>query len=91
MATLSRDTTEASDAVQIRLLRAMPAWRKIQIADELTMARRGYEMAELRRRFPKAGPEELHRRFATIWLGPELAEKVYGPEPEPPTIPRMSV
>ncbi len=87
MATLSRDTSDEAEAVQIRLLRAMPVWRRIQLASELTQALREDVMAELRRWYPQAGPEELRRRFATIWLGPELAAKAYGPEPDPPTIP----
>jgi hypothetical protein len=86
MATLSRDTSDEAEAVQIRLLRAMPVWRKIQLASELTRALREDVMAELCRWSPQAGPGELRRRFATIWLGPDLAAKVYGPEPDPPTI-----
>jgi hypothetical protein len=35
----------------------------------------------LRRRFPHASPNELHRRLADLLLGVELACKVYG-EPE---------
>jgi hypothetical protein len=87
MATLSRDRFDLDDAVDIRLLRAMPTWRKVEIMSEMTEARREEVMAELRRRYPQAGPEELRRRFATIWLGPELAAKAYGLEPDPPTIP----
>jgi hypothetical protein len=87
MATLSRDTSDEAEAVQIRLLRAMPVWRRIQIADDLTNICRELVVAELRSRFPHAGPEELRRRLATVWLGEELAVRAYGPEPEPRTIP----
>ncbi len=45
------------------------------------------EFQRLREQFREAGPDELRRRFATIWLGPELATKIYGPEPDPPTRP----
>ena len=51
------------------------------------MTVRKLAMAGLRERFPEAGPEELRRRLATLCLGRELAAKVYGPEPDPPTIP----
>jgi hypothetical protein len=42
-------------------------------------------VAGLRERFPGASPEELHRRLAFLLLGPELASKIYGSEPDPPT------
>lgn len=43
-------------------------------------------MAGLRMRFPAAGPAGLRRRLATLLLGAELAEKVYGPAPHHPTL-----
>ena len=50
------------------------------------MAMRQVALAGLRERFPSATPQELRRRLATILLGPQLATKVYGPEPDPPTV-----
>jgi len=85
MATLFPKMSEELDAVQMRLLRGMPVWRRFQIVGQLTEARRQAVMAELLIWFPQAGPDELRRRFATIWLGPELAAAAYGPEPDPPT------
>ena len=59
----------------------------MQLWNDLNMSTRQVTLAGLRQRFPSATPEELRRRLATILLGAELATKVYGPEPEPPTIP----
>ena len=33
----------------------------------------------LRQRHPQATPEQLRRLLADLWLGPELAARVYGP------------
>ena len=52
----------------------------------VSLERRRLALAGLRERFPEASPEELRRRLATVLLGPELATKVDGPEPEPPTM-----
>jgi hypothetical protein len=50
------------------------------------MTSRRLALAGLRERFPNASESELRRRLATLLLGPELAAKVYGPEPDPPTL-----
>ena len=80
------DTSPEVERVQIELLRALPSWRKIQIVNDLITTGRKLALAGLRRRFPGATPDELNRRLATMLLGPELATKVYGPEPDPPTV-----
>ncbi len=87
MATLSRDTSEQAEAVQIRLLRAMPVWRRAKLWNDAIRTGHGLALAGLRQRFPHAGPDELRRRLATLLLGPDLATKVYGPEPDPPSSP----
>lgn len=79
------DTSPEAEAVQMDILRSMPVWRKLELVSELTMTARGLTLAGLRERFPDASPQELHRRLATLLLGPGLAAKVYGPEPHPPT------
>jgi hypothetical protein len=86
MATPLTDTSPDAERVQIEILRAMPSWRKFKLWNDLNMAMRHVALAGLRERFPSATPQELHRRLATLLLGPELATKVYGPEPDPPTI-----
>jgi len=37
-------------------------------------------------RHPQATPAELHRLLADLWLGPELAARVYGPLPSNPVV-----
>ena len=86
MGTPLTDTSADAEVVQIEILRSMPSWRKFQLWNDLNMAMRHMALAGLRERFPAATPEELHRRLATILLGPELATLAYGPEPDPPTI-----
>ena len=80
------DTHPDAEAVQIRLLREMPVWRKLQLLSDLCMTARTLALAGLRDRFPEAGPEELRRRLATLCLGPELADRAYGREPSHPTL-----
>ncbi len=86
MATRLTDTSADAERVQIEILRSMPSWRKFELWNDLNMSMRQVALAGLRERFPFATPEELRRRLATILLGPELATKAYGPEPDPPTI-----
>jgi hypothetical protein len=64
----------------------MSAAERFRMLNDLIDCGRILSMACLRDRFPQAGPEELRRRLATLLLGSELATKVYGPEPQPPTI-----
>ena len=80
------DTHPAAESVQIEILRSMPAGEKFRLVNDLILAGRMLSLSCLRDRFPQAGPEELHRRLATLLLGPQLAATVYGPEPQPPTI-----
>jgi len=36
-------------------------------------------LSGLRQRHPQASEDELRRHLADLWLGPELAARVYGP------------
>jgi hypothetical protein len=80
------DTHPAAEKVQIEILRSMPAADRFRLLNELIVTGRTLSRSSLQERFPKAGPEELRRRLASLLLGPELATVVYGPEPQPPTI-----
>ena len=79
------DTHPDVEKIQIEGLRAMSLWRKLVMVSDLSMAARQFALAGLRQRFPGASLAELDRRLATLCLGPELAAKVYGPEPGAPT------
>jgi hypothetical protein len=80
------DTHPTAEKVQIEILRSMSAAERFRVLNDLIVTGRTLSLACLRDRFPKAGPEELRRRLATLLLGPELATTVYGPEPHPPTV-----
>jgi hypothetical protein len=80
--TLSLDTDLKAHRVQLEILKRMPMSRKFQLIGDAIETSRVFAMAGLRRRHPDAGPEELQRRFAGLWLGEELAQQVYGPLPE---------
>lgn len=79
MSTLFPDTRPEAEAVLLDLLRKAPPWRKLHMVAEMNQAVRTLALSGLRRRYPDASPEELRRRLADILLGPELAEKAYGP------------
>ena len=79
MTTLYTDTRPEAERVQIELLRRAPAWRKLQMVDQLNQAARMLALSGLRQRYPHATPDELRRRLADLVLGAELAARVYGP------------
>ena len=81
MTTLSPDTHPDAERVQIELLRQAPAWRKLHMVAQMNSTLRTLALSGLRQRYPDASPDELRRRLADLWLGPELAAKVYGPPP----------
>ena len=81
MSRLFSDTTPAAEAVQIELMRRAPAWRKLQIMDQLNQSLRLWALSGLRQRYPGASDAEVRRRLADLVLGPELAARVYGPLP----------
>jgi hypothetical protein len=81
MRTQSPDANPEAERVLIELLRQAPAWRKLQLADRMSSTVRGLSLAGLRARHPRASEAELRRRFADLYLGSELAAKVYGPRP----------
>lgn len=73
------DTHPQAEAVLIELLRHTPAWRKLQMVGQMNQAVRALTLSGLRQRHPDAGPRELDRRLADLFLGPDLAAQVYGP------------
>jgi len=79
------DTHPDAEKIQIEGLRAMPIWRRLAMVSDLSMAARQFALTGLRQRFPSAARAEINRRLATLCLGPELATKAYGPEPDTPT------
>ena len=76
------DTHLEAEAVQLRLLRAAPVWRKVALWAQLNATARALALSGLRGRYPRASEAELRRRLADLLLGAELATRVYGPLPE---------
>lgn len=75
------DTSPEAEAVLFKLWRETPAWRKLEMMENLNQGARELALIGLRKRFPEASPEELQRRLASILLGDDLACRVYGPIP----------
>ena len=78
MSALYSDTSPKMEALQLQLLRAAPAWRKLEMLAQLNASARLLALSGLRQRYPVAGEAELRRRLAGLLLGEELARKVYG-------------
>jgi hypothetical protein len=78
MQTLSSDTPPDAEEIQLELLRDMPAWRKLELMEEMTRTVFCLVLAGLRERHPQATKEELRLRVATLVLGPDLAARAYG-------------
>ena len=73
------DTSPEVEAFLLEQLRQMAGQRKLAMIGELNQAVRQLLLGGLRARHPEATPAELQRLVADALLGPELAEKVYGP------------
>ncbi|MFN8486842.1 MAG: hypothetical protein U0350_04565 [Caldilineaceae bacterium] len=80
---MNMDTSPAAEAVLFQLYREAPVWKKWRTVCSLNETVRALAMSGLRRRYPKATSTQLRRLLADIMLGPELAERVYGPHPTP--------
>jgi len=79
MSALFPDTDPKAEDVLIRLLRDAPSWRKIEMVDQLNQSVKLLALTGLKKRFPNENEKQLHRRLASLFLGDELASKVYGP------------
>ena len=75
------DTHPDMEDLQIKLLREVPTWRKMEMLVSLNASAQQLARAGLRKRFPKADESEITRRLADLLLGEELAKKVFG-EPD---------
>lgn len=76
------DTPPEAGKVYVRLLSQAPAWKKMEIVNQLYLTAVSMARAGIRRRHPDADEDEIRRRLARMFLGEELARKVYGPVPE---------
>lgn len=78
MTALFSDTHPKMEALQIKLLRETPAWRKLEMLAQLNASAQMLAISGLRQRYPNANESELRRRLADLLLGDEIAKKVYG-------------
>jgi hypothetical protein len=76
------DTSPAAERLQIELMKQAPSWRKVYLVGQMTESVRLLALSGLRQRNPQATPDQLRRLLADLWLGSELAARVYGPLPE---------
>jgi len=81
MASGLSDTNPKIERLLIERLRQMTPAEKLKSMAQLNRMARSLVISELRSRHPDASAEELRRYLAERILGPELAEKVYGPLP----------
>jgi len=70
------DTHPKMEALQIKLLRETPPWRKMEMLAELNKAARELALAGLRQRYPEADEAKLLRYLGDILLGSDLAGRV---------------
>jgi len=75
---LFSDTDEKAERVLIELLRAAPAWKKLEQVEELTETSRQLTLTGLRKRYPQASDQELRLRLASLLFGRETAIRAYG-------------
>ena len=77
MTALYSDTHPKMEALQIEIIRRMPAWKKIAIVDDLNETIKTLAISGIKQRHPNATPEQARRMLAEMMLGEELARKVY--------------
>lgn len=72
------DTDTWAEEIQLKFYREAPAWRKLEMAGDLTRGALVLAESGIKSRYPSSSPLQLRRRLADILLGPELANRVYG-------------
>ncbi|HEX8887897.1 MAG TPA: hypothetical protein VF779_01895 [Pyrinomonadaceae bacterium] len=77
-----QDTTPEAERVLIEMLRRMPMWKRAEQLSNLIHAGRVLILADLRRRYPNAGADELHKRMAARLLPREDVIRMFGWDPE---------
>jgi hypothetical protein len=76
------DTDPETERVLIEMLRRTPTWKRAEQLAGLIQARNVLILADLRRRHPEAGAEELRVRLASRLLPREDVVRVFGWDPE---------
>ncbi|HEV7893464.1 MAG TPA: hypothetical protein VGP08_22815 [Pyrinomonadaceae bacterium] len=76
------DTTPEAERALIEMLRRAPTWKRAEQLGGLIHSRNVLILADLRRRYPEAGEEELRKRLASRLLPREDVIRVFGWDPE---------
>jgi hypothetical protein len=79
MAEWNGDTRPEIVALQRSLLRQVGPARKLAMVGQMNLTVKTLALVGLRSRYPDDTPVMLRRRLADLILGPELAQRVYGP------------
>jgi hypothetical protein len=79
MGILARDTDDAAERTQIAILKSFPAWKKLKLLDDACMTTRAVMKAGLRSRFPDLSDPDLNRMLMDLFVGEEMAERIWGP------------
>lgn len=74
MKTQSPDTSAEAERSRIEALRAMPVWRKVELACELGELELAVMWLRVRLELPEASPEQLERELLIRRWGTELAD-----------------
>lgn len=78
------DTSAEAAEVQLRVLRAMPASRKVGLVEDANRTARGLALAGIDLRFPGASDAQRVRLLMDLVLGEELAVRAFGPRDPAP-------
>lgn len=80
--TEQQDTTPEAERILVELVRRAPMWKRAEQLSNLIHARRVLILADLRRRYPNAGAEELRKRMAARLLPLEDVIRIFDWNPE---------
>ena len=72
------DTDPEAERALIEMLRRAPTWKRAEQLAGLIHSRNVLILADLRRRYPEAGAEELRKRLAARLLPREDVLRIFG-------------
>jgi hypothetical protein len=72
------DTSLEARQLLVERYRAMPAWQKTRIVQELNRRTTALALADIRARHPDASERELQLRLASRRMDPELLRQHFG-------------
>lgn len=81
MKPLFADSTPEIQRQHFELMRALPAWKRLNLAMELTQSCRQMILADLRHHFPQADEDEIRHRFISRVLPRDDVIRAYGFDP----------